>query len=289
MNATTALSPEVVAKIRHVILSTNRVLKGQLLGQSRSSKKGMGFDFEALRDYQIGDDVRFIDWSASSRTQNLLVREFRQEQSKTVLLVVDVSASSTFGSQVAKKELMTQIASAIALVGLYANDAVGLLLYSDRVELYMPPSRSKQHIHTIMQKLLSWEHFSSATDSRVAWQHLLHMRTKDALLFWVTDAIDAHLTTVLPQLVPLYDLYLLRCCDVRERSLPTFGSVCVHDSELKSNGYMHMNRAASQFLQVRLTEQQNAFSKAGVKMIEVTDLMQSIDEMVRLFNKRLQA
>src|SRR5579862_8407903 len=141
------LSPEIIKKIRQIEIATRRLLTGSLVGDSRSAVKGEGFEFDQIRDYQMGDDVRAIDWNSSARMDKLLVKQYIQERNRTVILAVDVSASTLFSSDDAlKSDIIAQLASVLALVADYGKDTVSLLLFSDEIELFIPAGRGRQHV-----------------------------------------------------------------------------------------------------------------------------------------------
>src|SRR5665647_3240289 len=145
------ISSEILKKIKQIEIYTQRLLTGSLVGDSRSAIKGQGLEFDQLREYQMGDDVRFIDWSSSARMDKLLVKQYIEERNRTVLLAVDVSASTFFSSdQELKNESMAQIASVLALVADYGKDHVGLILFSDEIEEFVPPSAGRMHVRLIM-------------------------------------------------------------------------------------------------------------------------------------------
>src|SRR6185436_13676142 len=137
---------EVRKKIRHLEISTRRLVSGSLLGDSRSALKGFGFDFDQIREYRAGDDIRFIDWKSSLRTDQLLVKQYIEERNRRIIIAVDISQSSVYGStHMLRSELNAQIAAVLAFVAAYGNDAVGLLLFSDHVEYFLPPARGRAH------------------------------------------------------------------------------------------------------------------------------------------------
>ena len=152
------VSKEVLKHIKRIEIHTKRLLRGSLVGQSSSAMKGSGFEFDQIREYQQGDDVRFIDWKSSARINKLMVRQYIEERSRSIILAVDVSASVFFGSaQHSKHEVMVELAAVIALVGDLAKDRVGLFLFSDKVELFIPPNSGQKHVRFILEKLFSYK------------------------------------------------------------------------------------------------------------------------------------
>ena len=146
----------VSEKIKHITLFTKRLMRVNLLGHSRSLVKGSGLEFDQLRDYQIGDDVRAIDWNSSARMNKLLVKQFNDERHRTLIVALDISASSFYGSHdVLKQTILSQIAALIGYAGFLGKDEVGLILFSDRVECYIPLRKGKAHIQLILEKIFS--------------------------------------------------------------------------------------------------------------------------------------
>jgi uncharacterized protein (DUF58 family) len=284
----TKLSPEIIEKIKQVTLFTKRLLRNQMLGVSKSSSKGMGFDFDTLRDYAIGDDIRFIDWRASGRATSLLVREFRQDQLKTVVLVVDVSRSLAFGTKQQKKDLMSRIAAIIALIGYYSQDLVGLILFSDTVELYLPPKRDKNYINVIMKALFSWEPKGKKTNSSVVHGYLLKSALKRALVFWFSDCIDNQFENIIKLLPRTHDVYVMRCLDQLEQIFPSIGSLMVQDLESGQHGYVTITDAHAIWLKKRIVLQEQIIKKVGVKTIDVIDESVALQKIMSLFRARMR-
>lgn len=289
INQVGKLSPEVVEKIKNVTLFTKRLLRNQFIGQSRSSLKGMGFDFDSLRDYAIGDDIRFIDWRGSSRTSSLLVRQFKQDQVKTVMLVVDISRSLMFGTLQQKKQIVNQIAAVIALIGHYSQDLVGLILFSDNVELYLPPRRDSNYINVIMKEIFSWEPKGTGTNSQHVQKYLLKAALKQAIVFWFSDCIDTNFEQTMQLLPSTHDVYVMRCLDALERSIPVIGSLLIQDIETNQLGYVTVAPNHSARLQKRLSMQDQITKKTGAKTIDITDTTAALQQIVSLFRVRMRA
>src|SRR5579872_4207588 len=185
------IAPSIATKIKQLEIFTRRLLNGALVGDSRSAIKGAGFEFDQIREYSFGDDIRFIDWKASARNDKLLVKQYIEERSRTIFLVVDVSRSSIFGSGLHNKQSrITELASVLALVAQHGKDRVGLLLFSDKVEAYIPPASSLHHIHHIMEQMLLFTSQRSETNISCALERLLSLKKSDAIVFLISDFID---------------------------------------------------------------------------------------------------
>ena len=149
------LSPDVVKKIKHIEICTRRLLSGSFIGENSSAIKGSGLEFDQLREYQQGDDVRFIDWNSSARMNKLLIKQYVEQRSRTIVIAVDVSASANFGTaKENKRDVMAQIGATLSLVAGYAKDNIALLLFTDQVELFIPPGKGRNHMHHIVEQLL---------------------------------------------------------------------------------------------------------------------------------------
>src|SRR3990172_8575591 len=174
-----SISPEVRKKIKEIEIHTRRLLRGSMVGDSRSEMKGTGFEFDQIREYSMGDDIRFIDWNASARNNTMLVKQYIEERSRAIFLAVDISASMFLGSgPESKHDIIAQVASVLALVSEAGKDRVGLILFSDEIELYIPPSQGKYHIATIMQELFTHVPRSKKTDISVVLKKLAALKKR---------------------------------------------------------------------------------------------------------------
>jgi uncharacterized protein (DUF58 family) len=287
------VSPEIVSKIKQLEIFTRRLLNGSLVGDSRSAIKGTGFEFDQIREYSFGDDIRFIDWKASARNDKLLVKQYIEERSRTIFLAVDVSLSSIFGSGLHNKNArIIELASVLALVAQHGKDHVGLLLFSDKVEAYIPPGSSLHHIHRIMEAVLSFAPKQSKTDISQALQHLLSVKKSDAIVFLVSDFIDDALDTYLAQAARKYDLIAVRCLDGNEKTIPAVGFITVEDLETGELVELDLrgtrNNDVKRFLAARIEQQNTLFKRRGIDLFDVSpDRTDYLSEMVKFFRRRM--
>ncbi|HLC07325.1 MAG TPA: DUF58 domain-containing protein [Candidatus Babeliales bacterium] len=287
------VSPEIASKIKQLEIFTRRLLNGALVGDSRSAIKGSGFEFDQIREYNFGDDIRFIDWKASARNNKLLVKQYIEERSRTIFLAVDVSQSSMFGSGTSNKyNRITELASVLALVAQHGKDHVGLLLFSDKIEEYIPAGSSLHHIHRIMESMLSFKPKQSKTDISKALQHLLSVKKSDAIVFLVSDFIDEGLDTYLAQAARKYDLIAVRCLDGNEKSIPAVGFITVEDLETGELVELDLrgtrNNDVKRFLAARIEQQNKLFKRRGVDLFDVSpDRTDYLSEMVKFFRRRM--
>ncbi|HSC25035.1 MAG TPA: DUF58 domain-containing protein [Candidatus Babeliales bacterium] len=287
------ISPEIAHKIKQLEIFTRRLLNGSLVGDSRSAIKGTGFEFDQIREYSFGDDIRFIDWKASARSNKLLVKQYIEERSRTIFLAVDVSQSSIFGSSVTNKHTrITELASVLALVAHHGKDHVGLLLFSDNIEEYIPPASSLHHVHRVVECILGFAPKKSTTDTSKALQHLLSVKKSDAIVFLISDFIDDELDTYLAQAACKYDLIAVRCLDVNEKIMPPVGFITVEDMETGEFVELDLRNNSSgdvkKFLATRIDEQNMLFKRRGIDFFEVSSEKHDyLSDMVKFFRRRM--
>lgn len=226
------LSKEVLQKIRHLEIHTRRLLQGLVTGDYSSSKKGFGLDFDQLRDYQVGDDVRCIDWKSTARSDKLLVRQYKEDHNRTIMIVVDASASMLYGSSdELKSELAAQIASVLALSAEYTRDYVGMIVGTghDDITIY-PPSRGRTHIHSLMEHLFTIK-ASGTVSLQMLLQEVLQYKQKNMIVCIISDFIDTDYEATLKLVSKRHATIALHCYDTVEKQVPAFGMLTVQDPE----------------------------------------------------------
>jgi uncharacterized protein (DUF58 family) len=287
------LSSEVMRKIKEIEMYTQRLLSGCLAGDARSAQKGIGFEFDQLREYQPGDDVRFIDWRGSARSNSLLVKQYIEERSRTVLIAVDVSGSSFFSSdELLRNELFAQIASMLALVAHYGKDRAGLILFSDAVECFIPPAQGLLHARNIMQTLFTHKPSGRQTNINAALQRILKVRRKDSIVFLLSDFISTRFEQQLRSVALLNELIAVRYLDINEKRLPSVGFITIEDIETDSAYLVDMRSAGAatlnQFLTERLDSQNKLFRKYGIDVLDVAGNKQFMSDIVKFFRRRMR-
>ena len=294
MTESTFITTEIQHKIKQIEIQTRRLLRSALVGDSRSAIKGTGFEFDQIRQYQFGDDVRFIEWKASARTNNLLVKQYIEERSRTILLAVDISASNLLGSDNAlKQDTIAQIASVLALVSDMGKDRVGLLLFADSIELYIPPSRGRNHIHTIMAHLFGHRTEKKGTNITAALKKLAQLKRKDAVVFLISDFIDDAIDPAYVSCIArLYDLIAIRCLDQREQTIPEIGFLPIQDSETGEHLVPDTRKKSltqvHHFLKERYDTQNRFFKRHGINLIDVANNDSFIGTLIRFFRRRMR-
>ncbi len=231
---------EVLRAVRQVELKTRRLVEDQLAGKYHSVFKGRGMNFADVREYVRGDEVRAIDWNVTARTGVPHVKNFTEERELTLLLMIDMSASGAYGSgRSSKRELAAEAASALAFSAIRNNDKVGLLLFTDRVEFYLPPRRSRAHVLRVIREILLFEPKGRRTDLAPALDHANRVLKRRALVFIVSDFLMAGpidntvgaLRTKLKATSRRHDVVAVSVTDPRELRLPDIGVITLEDAE----------------------------------------------------------
>ena len=230
------LSPEIRKKIRAIEIRTSRLVSDVLAGQYRSAFKGRGMEFEEVRPYLVGDDVRTIDWNVSARVGEPHVKVFREERELTVMLAVDLSGSLSFGSRrELKRELVAEVAATLAFSAIRSNDRVGLLLFTDRTELLVPPRKGARHVLRIVRELLAFEPKGRGTDLARALEELDATLSKRSVVCVASDFLSPRGAPewhgALTRLRRRHDVVPIVIRDAREESLPSIGLVELEDLE----------------------------------------------------------
>jgi uncharacterized protein (DUF58 family) len=227
-----AIPKEILSKIRHIQIRTNQLVDDVLGGAYRSTFKGRGMEFEEVREYQSGDEVRHIDWNVTARMNHPHVKNFREERELTVILVVDISASLRFGSESQlKKELSAEIAAIIAFSAIKNNDKVGLILFSSEIELYIPPKRGLRHVLRVIRELLLFEGKKHTTDVNAALTFLGHVQKQRCICFLLSDFLCPPFDQTVAVTARKHDFTAISITDQKEMQLPPIGMIHLHDLE----------------------------------------------------------
>ena len=223
---------ELLKKVRQLEIRTRGLVNQVFSGEYHSVFKGRGMAFSEVREYQIGDEVRTIDWNVTARLNHPFVKVFEEERELTVMLVVDMSGSQEFGSHATlKRDVAVEIGAVLAFSAMKNNDKVGLLLFTDRIELYVPPRKGRSHSLRIVRELLSFEPTSRTTSISTALEYLTHVQKKRSIVFLISDFIDSDYDAALRIAGRKHDLVGLVLNDPRERELPAAGLLELKDAE----------------------------------------------------------
>ena len=284
---------DVAARVRQIELLTRRLVNDSLAGQYHAVFKGRGMSFDSVREYQPGDDVRSIDWNVSARTGGVFVKQYVEERELTVLVAVDLSASMLFGTKKrSKRELAAEIAAVLAFSALRNNDRVGLVLFTDRIEHYVPPKKGRAHVLRVIRDLLEVHPKGRQTRLELACDELTRIVRKRSVVFLLSDFQDATFDRSLGVLARRHDAVPLLIGDRAEEKFPNLGgSVLFEDAE---SGELLCFDAASNAALNQLWQRQavarrkleQTLRKHGVEPIEAWVGEDYIPGLVTYFRRR---
>jgi uncharacterized protein (DUF58 family) len=283
---------EILQRVRRLEIRTRRLVEESLAGSYHSVFRGRGMEFSEVREYEPGDDVRTIDWNVSARLGHPFVKKFVEERELTVVLMVDASGSSRFGTGTSTKlSLSAEIAALLAFSAIRNQDRVGLLLFTDRIENYVPPRKGRQHGLRVLRDVLAADPRGRGTDLRLALEYLQNVATKRAVVFLLSDFQDEGYERALRVAARKHDVTALRVMDPREMTLPPVGLVAVRDPETGDVGVVdggsrrvreaYARRASDRDESVRRTLQ-----SCGVDLLEVSTAEPYEVPLVRFFRER---
>ncbi|MFM1876855.1 MAG: hypothetical protein RL266_2592 [Bacteroidota bacterium] len=283
---------ELLKRVRKIELKTRGLSNQIFSGQYHSAFKGRGMAFSEVREYQIGDDVRTIDWNVTARTGNPYVKVFEEERELTVMLLVDVSGSGDFGSKVMlKRQLMTEICAVLSFSAIQNNDKVGIIFFSDRIEKFIPPKKGKSHILRIIRELIDFRPENTGTDLSQALRYLTNVVKKRSIAFLLTDFMDSNYSDALKLANKKHDLVAIRIFDALEQEMPNVGLLPITDTETgeliwvdTSNKETRTKLKASS---LRFeAELKDTLMKSGVDMAEIRTDHSYVKPLLNLFKRR---
>ena len=283
---------ELLRKVHRIEIKTKGLSKHIFSGEYHSAFKGRGMSFSEVRTYQFGDDIRSIDWNVTARTGEPHVKIFEEERELTVMLLVDVSKSAYFGTQQQfKNEVITEICAVLAFSAIQNNDKVGLILFSDRIELYIPPKKGKSHILRIIRELLYFEPKQVGTDLKVALEFLNNVLKKKSIAFLISDFLTDSYTQPVRVVAKRHDLIGMCIFDPSEETLPAVGMLRVADPEsgeirlLDTSDARIRQAYEERFLTYRV-EAKRVFTRSGADMMQVRTDESYVRTLMRFFKKR---
>ncbi len=232
MSEAQSISPEILRQVKRIELRTRGLVNSRFVGEYHSVFKGQGMEFSEVREYQSGDEVRTIDWNVSARMHRLFVKRYVEERELTVMLIVDCSGSSRFGTgEQDKQSMAAELAAVLALTATRNNDRVGLILVSDRIEHVVPPRKGRRHALRLVRDVLAWPTTSRGTNLALALDYASRVLTHHALVFVISDFVTAPIERPLKMLSQRHDLVAVVLDDPGERALPNLGVARLVDPE----------------------------------------------------------
>ncbi|MAW95875.1 MULTISPECIES: DUF58 domain-containing protein [unclassified Leeuwenhoekiella] len=283
---------ELLKKVRKIEIKTRRLSDHIFGGEYHSTFKGRGMTFSEVRQYQFGDDVRNIDWNVTARYSEPFVKVFEEERELTMMLIADVSGSEFFGTdQQFKSEIVTEIAATLAFSALQNNDKIGLILFSDGIELYIPPKKGKSHVLRIIRELLEFKPKSKRTDVAQALKFLSSVMKKKAIVFVLSDFIADDYNDTMKIAAKRHDITGIRIYDRREEEIPSLGVVQMEDEEtgellLVNTTSRKVRDNYASYYRDRVGYFKESFTRSGAGVIDVRTDESYVKKLLGYFKRR---
>ena len=277
---------EILRKIRRLELRTRRLVESSFAGQYQSVFKGRGMNFEEVRPYTPGDEIRAIDWNVTARTGEPYIKKFTEEREMTVMIVLDVSASGDFGSvEESKREMAAEVAAILAFSAIHNNDKVGLLLFSDRVELFIPPKKGRHHILRLIREMLYFSPQGRGTDLAGALDYMNKVVTRRAVVFVISDFLTGDFSRPLTVSAKRHDMVAL------EEALPDVGVILLEDPETGEQIEVDTSRRAitgnyARLAGERFKELGTVFGSRGVDTVQLRTDADYLPVLRSFFDRR---
>ncbi|MDP5158240.1 MAG: DUF58 domain-containing protein [Flaviramulus sp.] len=283
---------ELLKKVRKIEIKTRRLSDHIFGGEYHSTFKGRGMTFSEVRQYQFGDDVRNIDWNVTARYNEPFIKVFEEERELTMMLMVDISGSEMFGtSQQFKNEVVTEIAATLAFSATQNNDKIGLILFSDKVELYIPPKKGRSHVLRIIRELIEFEPESKQTNLAEALKFMQNVMKKKAIVFVLSDFIADDYHQTMKIVSGKHDVTGIRIYDKREEEIPNLGIVQMEDEETgelmlvnTSSKKVRLNYA--KFYHEKVEYYKESFNKSGAGSIDCRVDESYVKKLLGYFKRR---
>jgi uncharacterized protein (DUF58 family) len=283
---------EILKKVKRIEIQTRGLVNDVFSGEYHSVFKGRGMEFSEVREYQFGDDIRTIDWNVTARMGHPFVKIFEEERELTVVLLVDVSSSGEFGTvQQMKGEIAAEICALLAFSAIKNNDKVGLIIFTDEVEKFVSPKKGKSHVLRVVREILYHKPQGRGTDIGKALQFLSRITHRRAVVFLVSDFINADYEKALQIANRRHDIIAISITDPRERELPNVGLIELEDAETGESFLLDTNdeavrRDVAQRSNANTLTRQKLFRSINVDHIDISTQFSYIEPLIRFFRMR---
>lgn len=283
---------ELIKKVRKIEIKTRGLSKQIFAGEYHSAFKGKGMTFSEVREYQYGDSIRNIDWNVTARFNHPYIKVYEEERELTVILLIDVSGSKEFGThRQLKRDLITELAAVLSFSAIQNNDKIGVILFSDKIEKFIPPKKGKQHILRIIREMLNFTPENKGTSIRTALQFFTNAIKKRSIVFLVSDFIDEDFEDAMKIANKKHDLVALKIFDPRETEMPDIGLVRICDSETGEMKWMDTSRRTvrnnyKNWWQEKNNRINHVFTKNGIDSVELQTGEDYIKPLINMFKRR---
>lgn len=283
---------ELLKKVRKIEIKTKRLSDHIFGGEYQSTFKGRGMAFSEVRQYQFGDDVRAIDWNVTARYNDTFIKVFEEERELTMMLIIDISGSNFFGSDsLFKNEYVTELAATLAFSATKNNDKVGLILFTDNVELYIPPKKGKSHVLRIIRELLEFKSESKKTDINIPLKFVSNILKNRSIAFIISDFISKDYSNSLKIFSSKHDVTGIRIYDKTEEKIPNLGVIDITDNESDTKltvntGSKNVRKKYSEYYNSKRNEFIDFFKKSGSGIIECNTQDDYQKKLLKYFKSR---
>jgi uncharacterized protein (DUF58 family) len=284
---------EIARKVRGIELRTKKLVNEVFSGEYHSVFKGKGIEFAEVREYGVGDDIRLIDWNVTARHGHPYIKTFEEERELTVMLVVDASGSGHFGSTgMFKSDLAAEVSAVLAFSAIKNNDRVGLVIFTDHIELYIPPQKGKKHVLRVIREILFFKPEGKKTSIKTALGHVNRILKRKSIVFLISDFMDSGFESAMSVASRKHDLIAITIGDEREEFLSDSGLVVFEDAEsgnifVADTSSKKIRKRYWEYMQKQQAELVGFLRKHGVDRIVLKTGMAYENELVRFFKKRI--
>ncbi|MCB1118692.1 MAG: DUF58 domain-containing protein [Chlamydiia bacterium] len=281
------LSKEFLKQLHRFHLKMETLSKDFLMGPYRSAFKGRGMEFEEVRPYQYGDDIRTIDWNVTARFHTPFVKEFREERDLTFLLIVDCSSSTVFGHPKTKREILIELASLIAFSAIENHDNIGLILFSDRVETYLPPKKGSRHVLRLIRELVSHQSVARPSNLKKTLHQVGTLFKKKIVCFLLSDFIFPSIQPLLSPLAKKHEMVSICVKDPLEYAFPDWNLMPLYDLETEKYQLIDTSKSSSRATE-RIEMHRTTMKKLGIDWIEIDTKSAYLNVLHKYFTTKKQ-
>ncbi|OGU75351.1 MAG: hypothetical protein A2V93_09805 [Ignavibacteria bacterium RBG_16_34_14] len=286
------LTKELLKQVRQIEIRTKGLVNQVFSGEYHSVFKGRGMEFSEVREYQFGDDIRNIDWNVTARFGHTFIKIFEEERELTVILLVDLSGSLLFGTvEKTKQQIAAELSAILAFSAMKNNDKVGLILFTDKIEKFVPPRKGQKHVLRVIREVLSFEPKGKATNLKSALEYMNNAIKKKSIVFLISDFMDEGYENILRIVGKKHDLIGVVLSDKREFSLPKIGMIKFKDTETGEDRWIDtsdskVQKTVSEMRQRIMQRRKSLFLTSRLDSIDVNTEQSYIKPLVQFFRKR---
>jgi len=287
------IDENLVKKLHYIEIKSRKLVNEMFAGEYLSAFRGQGIEFDQVREYYPGDDVRSIDWNVSARFNKLYVKEFQEERELNLFLLVDISNSQNFGTEEKTKlDLATELSAIFAFSAIKHNDKVGLLLFTDKIEKLIPLGKGRRHVMSILNTIITYKPHSKGTSLKNALEYIGRLLTKRAIIVVISDFIDGDYAKEVKQLNRKHDVILLHVYDKKEYVPPRVGFITTEDLETGEQLLVNTNdkRFKDYFITMmdNLSAVKDEFKRSGIDMVSIDTSVNYIPILIGFFKERIR-